>query len=559
MADLKKTVLIDGTEYDINAVYSDEAGKVTNPLLVRESGSSVFRFDGQTFKSINPDTTTDASDNPIQQVIDYVPADKGGTFSGPVKLNHETSTVGSTPADDEVITSAQVSNRVADLNGAPLCLWNTSLATDDVSKSLYASKNNTNDKLHKFTTIVGTESDFYILKGLLAGNGTGSSEIKYILSNTMSPAIAHWIASGLDSSASGAIVVPNTYTGTYNGSTYTKAVKEVQAIFKGNTKITTVVLPKSITKINGQTFQNCTGLLGIVIPDTVTDLSSNAIFDGCTSLNYVILSKNITTIGVYTFRDCTSLTEITIPESVTTISKGAFQGCSKLTSIVIPKSLKTVAEDAFYGCDNLKTIYYEGNATDWSLINLQGNNGLFPSATKVYNYVAPAAAVPGNAIDIHEISKGPFIYICRDVESATLTASNKMFLKLPDSEDIVDGVIGATVVSSIYKGSYYQCIVRTDDYYDFFVDTDDDWLKGDRVGIKIAKDKFIIEERQVVADDEEIIEIPEVVLDEVDPELSKQLAEEIKTEAIEQAIEEDATVVYNGEVIETPDKEEDAE
>ena len=62
-----------------------------------------------------------------------------------------------------------------------------------------------------------------------------------------------------------------------------------------------------------------------------------------------------------------------------------------------------------------------------------------------------------------------------------------------------------------------------------------------------------------MADDEEIIEIPQVVLDEVDPELSLQLAEDIKTEAIELAIEEDATVVYNGEIIETPDKEEDAE
>ena len=126
------------------------------------------------------------------------------------------------------------------------------------------------------------------------------------------------------------------------------------------------------------------------------------------------------------------------------------------------------------------------------------------------------------------------------------------------TDDEEDGTIGATVVSSIYKGSYYQCIVRTDDYYDFFVDTDDDWLKGDRVGIKIAKDKIIIEERKVV-DDEEVIEIPEVVIDEVDPELSKQLAEEIKSEAIEQAIEEDATVIYNGEIIETPDKEDKAE
>lgn len=63
-------------------------------------------------------------------------------------------------------------------------------------------------------------------------------------------------------------------------------------------------------------------------------------------------------------------------------------------------------------------------------------------------------------------------------------------------DDEKDGVIGGTVISSIYKGSYYQCVIRTDDYYDFFVDTEDDWLKGDRVGLNINKDKIIISERK---------------------------------------------------------------
>ena len=35
------------------------------------------------------------------------------------------------------------------------------------------------------------------------------------------------------------------------------------------------------------------------------------------------------------------------------------------------------------------------------------------------------------------------------------------------TDDEQDGVIGATIISSIYKGSYWQYIVRTDDYYDF--------------------------------------------------------------------------------------------
>lgn len=62
------------------------------------------------------------------------------------------------------------------------------------------------------------------------------------------------------------------------------------------------------------------------------------------------------------------------------------------------------------------------------------------------------------------------------------------------SDDEEDGVIGGEVVDSVYKGSYYLCIVRTDDYYEFFIDTEDDWLKGDRVGISINKDKIIVKE-----------------------------------------------------------------
>ncbi len=68
------------------------------------------------------------------------------------------------------------------------------------------------------------------------------------------------------------------------------------------------------------------------------------------------------------------------------------------------------------------------------------------------------------------------------------------------TDDEQDGVIGATIISSIYKGSYWQYIVRTDDYYDFFVDNDYEWTLNDRVGIKIAPDKIILDE--IVVQDE---------------------------------------------------------
>ncbi len=82
-------------------------------------------------------------------------------------------------------------------------------------------------------------------------------------------------------------------------------------------------------------------------------------------------------------------------------------------------------------------------------------------------------------------------------------------VEITDDED--DGIISATVVSSIYKGSYYQAILSTDDHYNFFADTDYDWFKGDRVGIKIAPDKIIIEKRDETEHQEEKVVIDETL------------------------------------------------
>ena len=48
-----------------------------------------------------------------------------------------------------------------------------------------------------------------------------------------------------------------------------------------------------------------------------------------------------------------------------------------------------------------------------------------------------------------------------------------------------DGVVGANVTQSVYKGSYYQVQVFTDTDEDFYVDTSDEWDMDDRVGILI--------------------------------------------------------------------------
>ena len=61
------------------------------------------------------------------------------------------------------------------------------------------------------------------------------------------------------------------------------------------------------------------------------------------------------------------------------------------------------------------------------------------------------------------------------------------------TDDEEDGVIGANVTQSLYKGNYYQVQIYTDTDEDFYIDTQDEWDNNDRVGVKIDKEKMIVE------------------------------------------------------------------
>lgn len=57
-------------------------------------------------------------------------------------------------------------------------------------------------------------------------------------------------------------------------------------------------------------------------------------------------------------------------------------------------------------------------------------------------------------------------------------------VNLQDDEE--DGVLQGEVYFILYKGDHYHLQVRTDDGDDIYVDTNDVWDDGDRVGVKIA-------------------------------------------------------------------------
>ena len=61
---------------------------------------------------------------------------------------------------------------------------------------------------------------------------------------------------------------------------------------------------------------------------------------------------------------------------------------------------------------------------------------------------------------------------------------------LRDHED--EGVVSGEVHFILYKGNHYHLTIRTDEGFDLYVNTNDVWDDGDRVGIDIAKNDILL-------------------------------------------------------------------
>ncbi len=95
-------------------------------------------------------------------------------------------------------------------------------------------------------------------------------------------------------------------------------------------KITELVVPEGVTKIEEGAFKGLVNLKTVVLPNSIEKIDANA-FKGCTSLETVQLGEKITYLGESTFEGCESLKEIVLPLSLSTIEKHAFKDCANLT------------------------------------------------------------------------------------------------------------------------------------------------------------------------------------------------------------------------------------
>lgn len=122
--------------------------------------------------------------------------------------------------------------------------------------------------------------------------------------------------------------------------------------YVGAETATAVSLPENYNGnnyvINSSAFRDCSNLIGIMIPDSVTSIGDYTFYN-CKSLTSVSIGDKVTNIGAYAFYDCKSLISVTIGVSVTDIGMYAFRDCDKLVEVINRGSLNIPAGSSDYG------------------------------------------------------------------------------------------------------------------------------------------------------------------------------------------------------------------
>lgn len=150
---------------------------------------------------------------------------------------------------------------------------------------------------------------------------------------------------------------------------------EYQAFFNCS-NLTKVIIPEGVRKIGQAAFYGCSQLTSITIPSTIKNM--DAAFPSNPKLSQVTLTNGIYRISSSAFKDCTGLTEIKVPTSVYEICSDAFNGCTGLTSVTLEKGINIINRNAFKDCTELNDVKYNGYKTDWEKVrvNNAGNDTL---------------------------------------------------------------------------------------------------------------------------------------------------------------------------------------
>ena len=188
--------------------------------------------------------------------------------------------------------------------------------------------------------------------------------------------------------------------------------------FLGATNLTTVIIPDSVTSIEGYAFGRCGNLVSVSMPESLTAIGQSAFFD-CTNLVVAHLPDNLTRIEQDAFYGCGMLEDLVLPRGLVSIGKVAFYGCTQLETVTVPASVTSVGDGAFANCIHLDAIQVAAGNTAF-----ESEDGVLFTKGKRCLVCAPGKIIGGYAIpdDVGRIADYAFSH-CMGLLSVDIPGS----------------------------------------------------------------------------------------------------------------------------------------
>ncbi len=80
-----------------------------------------------------------------------------------------------------------------------------------------------------------------------------------------------------------------------------------------------------------------------------------------------------------------NLKSVSIPASVKAVGVSAFSVAKNLEVVTLDNDIEAINENAFLSCNSIKTVYFNGNRTEFYALNVSGGNDRLKNASIVYN------------------------------------------------------------------------------------------------------------------------------------------------------------------------------
>ena len=121
----------------------------------------------------------------------------------------------------------------------------------------------------------------------------------------------------------------------------------------------------------------------VTIPEGVKSIVSA--FRGKTDVTGIEFGSSVLAeIGYGSFDGCTGLHTVVIPDSVKKIGIGAFANCTSLEEVTLGGGVTEIGQSAFLSCDAIAKVKYTGSESDWEKLSIGEGNERLTEAKREY-------------------------------------------------------------------------------------------------------------------------------------------------------------------------------